>query len=263
MNASNNLVNKIKEWLTEQGYPLEMQVSNVLRRKGFEVIQSHYYPDPESNTYREIDVIATYPEHTGCINISFTIECKVSKKKPWILFSSSNVLEGNHILFTYCIHSKSARKDLLKELDIDYIKMLKKNLPWMKKNSRVAYGVTQAFTSGDDKTYKASLSALKAAINIKKEIGQQKWEPFVFIFPVIVIDGQLFDCFLDKKGKVSISEIYDSFLFFPLNIAGEFGTCIHILTVNQIEKFANQAVKVSKNLISLLKEDVDKKLKSI
>ena len=258
MNNVNDLNKKVLEWVVGQGYPLEMKVATSFRNRGFEVIQSHYYPDPENNDLREIDIVAITPEYTGLIDVSFVIECKSSKKKPWVLFTSEHTLEGLNILFSYCINSDSAREILIeKEMETGV------KLPWMKKSGRVAYGLTQAFTTGSDVTFKASTGVLKAAISRKRILGEKGYSPFVFVFPVIVVDGKIFECFIDKHGELSIQQFHHGFYHFPFDVAGEFGTCIQILTVNGIDKFTEQAKNVSDTLLSLLKKDVEKKLKTI
>jgi hypothetical protein len=70
----------------------------------------------------------------------------------------------------------------------------------MKKENRAAYGVTQAFTSGDDLTFKSTTSVLKAAIARKRELAKQSWKPFVFVFPTIIVDSLLFECYLDDSS---------------------------------------------------------------
>lgn len=258
MNNANDLNKKVLEWVMGQGYPLEMKVATSFRNRGFEVIQSHYYPDPENNELREIDIVAITPEYTGLIDVSFVIECKSSKKKPWVLFTSEHTLEGLNIFFSYCINSDSAREILIeKQMETDV------KLPWMKKSGRIAYGLTQAFTTGSDITFKASTSVLKAAISRKRILGEKGYSPFVFVFPVIVVDGKIFECFIDKHGELSIQQFHHGFYYFPFDVVGEFGTCIQILTVNGIDDLTEQAKNVSDALLSLLKKDVEKKLKTI
>jgi len=258
MNNTDQLKKKIEEWLLSQGYPLEMRVAALCRDSGFNVIQGHYYSDPETGTAREIDVIASHPDYTGCIDVSFVIECKVSKKNPWLLFSSQYALEGFNRLFAYCINSQSARKVLV-EKDIETFL----SLPWMKKDGRTAYGITQAFTSGDDQTFKAATSVLKAAIARKLSLDSQRWKPFLFIFPVIIMDGPLFECFLNKDGQLSIEPFEDGFFFFPWNVLGEAGTCIRILSLNSLTRFITEAKTVGDSLTSLLKKDIEEKLRTI
>jgi len=258
MSGDQGLKKKIQKWLKDQGYPLEMRVATSFRKKGFDVIQSHFYSDPENEIYREIDIVASLPEFTGIIDISFVIECKSSKKKPWLLFTSEHVLEGWNILNSFCIHSKPCRKALIDKGIETVIR-----LPWMKKKDRVAYGITQAFKTGEDVTFKASTSVLKAAIARKKYLHERNLVPLVFVFPIIVLEGSAMECFIDGKGRMSIKEIQEGFYFLPLDIAGENGTCIKILTVDRLARVIGQAKNISESILALLKDDIDKKLKLI
>ena len=53
-----DLVQKIRNWLDTQGYPLEMKVARCFQKAGFRVSSSEYYLDPDERKPREIDVIA-------------------------------------------------------------------------------------------------------------------------------------------------------------------------------------------------------------
>jgi hypothetical protein len=257
MSCNNQIKKSIEEWLLSQGYPLEMRVANEWRNSGFHVVQSSYYFDPENTSLREIYIIASYEDWTGCINIEFVTECKISKKKPWLLFSSHHTLEGFNQLFGFCINSNSARKKLI-EKGIDTVM----RLPWMKKIGRTAYGMTQAFSTGEDITFKAATSVLKAAIARKNMFCSQKWEPFIFVFPVIVIDGLIFDCFLSDAGRLCIEQVEDSFFFFPWNISGEVGTCIRVFSLESLPQYIAESKSVAEQITGLLKKDIDEKLRS-
>ncbi|HEY8936331.1 MAG TPA: hypothetical protein VIM65_13955 [Cyclobacteriaceae bacterium] len=56
----NDLGSKIKVWLDTQGYNLEMFTARTFRGKGFQIAQSVYYQDTESNQSREIDLVCYY-----------------------------------------------------------------------------------------------------------------------------------------------------------------------------------------------------------
>jgi hypothetical protein len=260
MNEPKEIKKKINDWLKDQGYPLEMSVASALRSCGFDVLQSSYYSDPENENAREIDVVASWPEATGCIDISFVIECKVSKKKPWLLFSTKDTLKGVSRLFAYCIHSGSAHSTLINKIGKGESFQ---DLPWMKKEGRTAYGITQAFTTGDDLTFKAATGVLKAAIARKNELSKRSWKPFVFVFPIIIVDGLLFECFFNNEGEVSIENLEKSFFFFPWHIADDVGTCVHILSYGGLEKFINDAKSIADSLMSYLEEDIKLKMDAI
>lgn len=76
----NDLKGKITAWLETQGYPLEMRVASALREVGFDVSQGEYYDDPETQTAREIDVVAVKGDDYGLLEVSVVVECKKSAK---------------------------------------------------------------------------------------------------------------------------------------------------------------------------------------
>ena len=83
----NDLKNKVTAWIETQGYPLEMRVASALREVGFDVSQGEYYDDPETQTAREIDVVAVKGDDYGLLEVSIVVECKKSADKPWVLLS--------------------------------------------------------------------------------------------------------------------------------------------------------------------------------
>jgi len=89
---ADDLASRIRSWLGEQGYPLELRVAHAFQSAGFEVSSSEYYNDPDEGKPREIDVIASMSAFVCgiSIQIAFMIECKSSKKKPWVLFCSQS-----------------------------------------------------------------------------------------------------------------------------------------------------------------------------
>ncbi|MCD4671209.1 MAG: hypothetical protein K8R77_00970 [Anaerolineaceae bacterium] len=91
--TSDGLNSKIENWLNKQGYPLEINVARSFRKAGFQAIQSDYYVDPESENYREIDILAINQKkfNSHLVEVSLHIECKTSIDKPWIIFSSSDI----------------------------------------------------------------------------------------------------------------------------------------------------------------------------
>ena len=55
-----SLVDRVRKWLDGQGYPLEMLAARESRRYGAADVQvGQFYTDPETDTPREVDVIAT------------------------------------------------------------------------------------------------------------------------------------------------------------------------------------------------------------
>ena len=88
-----SLERRVAKWLDGQGYPLEMLVGQAFRKAGFFVVQSDYYPDPETGKPREIDVCAHIQRdsHGILAGVVYTIECKLARDKPWVLFTSADI----------------------------------------------------------------------------------------------------------------------------------------------------------------------------
>jgi hypothetical protein len=248
MNKSDELKKKVENWIKEQGYPLEMKVATAFIDEGFDVRQGSFYLDPESNESREIDVIVRCGDILSHFDVYFIIECK-SNSKPWILFTSENTLAGYNRYFAYCLYSEFARNQFINKTM--YNRQLGEMLPWFDKKGRNAYAVTQAFTTSVDNTYKAAMSSLKAAIALKIS-EEKKWQKHLtFIFPVIVIDGSLFESYLNPSGELVVDAVEKGFLHFPLEINGLIGTNIYVVTLGGLPHFINEAKKLNSELLKL------------
>jgi hypothetical protein len=97
LSLGSTLEKKVVEWLTGQGYPLEMYTAKCCRDRGFAAYQSWYYFDREKQQQRVTDVYG----HTRRVRVnkardfqlSFTFECKQSRARPWVAFVHDN--DGN------------------------------------------------------------------------------------------------------------------------------------------------------------------------
>ncbi len=198
-----------------------MAVAQAFRQGGFRTQQSSYYRDVETGTPREIDVhAATLREFTREydsvyalieLRVSVSIECK-SSSKPWLLFRSGEdqklskwtggqlgpVCSITGQEFLQCMFSH----DLIQKCGI------------VKLHREIGYGLTQAFSTGDDVAYKAMIGSTKAAIaDAIQNDGANSYsahELYVLCsvaFPVVVVDGRLFECHLGEDESVVVSEI--------------------------------------------------------
>lgn len=89
MAEKQSLHSKLTDWLSEQGYPLEMEVAQEFRSSKFIVAQSTYYSDPETGEAREIDVMAALSGTFSDMEVRLIclVECKLPAE-PWVIFSS-------------------------------------------------------------------------------------------------------------------------------------------------------------------------------
>ena len=137
-----------------KGYPTEFKAANTCRVHGFRVHQGYHVRDKKMETPREIDVVATtdHPNREHLIRVEHVLECKWSKNKPWIVFTSPNAriasaactaqtignLLGSAVIWTLAGDSS------LHSLDYFYTP------------DRLGFGGRQAFSKGADHFYSAT-----------------------------------------------------------------------------------------------------------
>jgi hypothetical protein len=87
---SQPLHGKVFDWLTKQGYFLEMRVAKALADSGFSVSLFESYVDPKSAAVRQIDVAASLTREVAGITVSVAllVECKYCRGKPWVILAS-------------------------------------------------------------------------------------------------------------------------------------------------------------------------------
>jgi len=102
------LLKDLKDWLETQGQALEMRVAKIFQENGFSVSQFENIVDQESQSVRQVDVVASLSkEMEGCLlTARLIIECKYTKSRPWILLLTpqkfertaffSRILQGNN-----------------------------------------------------------------------------------------------------------------------------------------------------------------------
>lgn len=254
---NSDLKKRIVKWLDEQGYPLEMAVARAFRRAGFRTIQSEYYKDSETGKPREIDVSAFIDSYAGdagnvLMRIHFCVECKLAKDKPWVMFTSADLVLSD-IARVVQRAASDLGHDLLRTIcrreDIQ-------NLPAFLLPERPGYGLAQAFAGGQDVPYSAIMGAAKAAIAEVKESNSYSPDfPICEIsFPVVVVDGKLFECFLGHAGKVIIEEIKAGTILWRSPIVGMPHTIVQVVTLPAVDDFLKGAKETSFALFACQRE---------
>lgn len=272
MKSNTDFNSKIITWLDEQGYPLEMRTAATLQKRGLRVFQSQYYSDPESEDSREIDIVAFKQKEINdvLIRVSLVIECKLSIEKPWLLFTSNttgpakparvaqraaNIL-GRHYLIAICQQDKI------------------QGLPIWELPERAAYGVTQGFTTGKDVCYSAVTSVSKAALSIATEVDEKRKREKKAVkilrrskricsiaLPIVVVEGQLFEVFLNDRSNIEINAIENGTLLWRNPIFGAPHTIINIVTSSGFDKFTDDAIKSIDMLLDLSEKQFSDQLK--
>ena len=250
---------RLLEWLEKQGYPLEMRVAKAFQAAGARVIQSEYYVDPVREESREIDIVADWQQwfNHAIVTITFVIECKSSKDKPWILFVSpdarlsdaARVAQRAASRLGQQVLSTIARESSAQDLFIF-------RLP-----DAPAYSITQAFTSSHDLCYAAATtvaSACSAQARAADRPPPQALKRLLnleVVFPVLVTEARLFEASLQQDSSVSLAERTSGVLLWRNPIVGLPHTIIHVLSLPALEQFIAEARTSAERFIALCASD--------
>lgn len=253
----------LAKWLKEQGYPLEMTVARAFRKVGFHIIQSEYYDDPETGKHREIDVSSSIQKRMNNFlgRVGFCVECKLAKDKPWIIFTSLEIQLADPARIVQRVASSLGHVLLNRVCEHEDIQ----DLPMFCIPQRPGYGLTQAFTDNEDIPYSAVMAAAKAAFAQAKSADEAAFMKPVceILFPVVVIDGKLFECYLDSSGEVITGEICTGTLVWRSPVIGMPHTIVHIVTLPVIDSFVQEARETSVALLKVCGSEQAELSKSI
>ena len=101
------------------------------------------------------------------------------------------------------------------------------------------------------------MSATKAAISIaKKEVASSSddiSDLYHFLFPTVVLDGQLFESYLGEDGNPIVVEVDSVPLVFPVKISDYHGSAIQIVTANSFNRYCSELRAVYDSLLKLLR----------
>jgi hypothetical protein len=105
---------KVTEWLRNEGYPLEYHVAQAFYDSGFFVQQGEYIKGRAGES-REIDVLAfmdSAQDERMLVRACTVVECKWTKRKPWIAFTTPTTRMANSAIIAQSIGSELAEAAL-------------------------------------------------------------------------------------------------------------------------------------------------------
>jgi hypothetical protein len=94
-----DLPNRVRGWLSREGYPFELRIGRQLRQERYHDIEhGRYYRDPETEKWREIDIVATAlaepyfvkgesQARPPIMSVRLVVECKHGDR-PWVIMAS-------------------------------------------------------------------------------------------------------------------------------------------------------------------------------
>jgi hypothetical protein len=205
MNATSaeHLHKSLLDWVRREGYPFELEVAGRFGAAGWRVELSQPFRDPESDTTREIDIIATFPI-LGRGSFSFAIECKTSREKPWVAFATDRRSfrgDENYDFAPWALASLAL--------------IFGSDEHWLQRDyDCAAVSISQAFRDrGIDNAYAAIQAARSAAIAINERneecfpnAQEYALAHLHVVVPLVVLDGQLF-LFHSSGEEQSLREV--------------------------------------------------------
>ena len=198
-----DLRDKVSDWLSKQGFPLEFTTAKAFASYGFRADQGAYVPDPKSGVLREIDVIASTENFREELTFrtSVVLECKWSKDKPWVVFTSRGARPTVQEWIAYIVGSAFSEAVLFKLADDPALQELHRNV----QPQRFGFGGRQALADRQEKDqfYAAVQGVVSAAVSLAHRDDPATPDSATdsvlvhLVLPVVVIEGSLFEAYLD------------------------------------------------------------------
>lgn len=248
--------NKVLDWISKSGFPLEMESAKAFRKAGFEVRQSATHLDFEERKGREIDVLASDPDWIGVVEINYVLECK-SSDKPWVVLMADNTLDYYNRALAFSVLSSDAKEAVFADWRADGVF---KEL--LEKPSRCGYGLRQALGGQNDKAFSAAISVLKACVGLTNDRRDSNIPRYAFAFPVIAVDTPIFECSLLDNGELDLVEVQDSEFLFSAHLPHYTSSCIKVLKRDCLDEYALKSKKIADTIRGALSERESKAFES-
>lgn len=184
-------VQDVADFLTKTGFILEMEVSELLIKKGYVVEVNKYFHDYDEDKNREIDIIAS--KKIGEITVSLIIECKQSLVDDWVFICSDRQPKR---YYSYLKHTPEALENDKTKI-FNQLPHLDHNIP-LAQNRIIRDRSKRKSTSMQIETCLEKLpKALVDFVDSNKDIYTRK-----IYLPIAVFSGAMFTAEYNKKLKV-------------------------------------------------------------
>ncbi|MFB0514139.1 MAG: hypothetical protein ACETVQ_01030 [Candidatus Bathyarchaeia archaeon] len=251
---------RILKDIEAQGFPLEVETSEVLEAHGWEVTNQFAYMDYEREKFRTVDILAKQNVLLEPLKLAFdahlVIECKKSTN-PWVFYATDfdlnkpetkrmAVSSMQFFINTLAYQRKSHER--LQNLMINQL-MLGNHLisPIFGKLAHIPF---EPFTKGKGRSiHKARMQVCNAILDLRDKQFEETQSDFpygIVFIPVIVLDGHLYAY---EDGKLNAEEgLYyyvtyaDSSFIIEIVTKDFLGTYLDLIE-HQIKKFQTKFAK--------------------
>jgi len=240
-NMPEDLINKLKKEIEKTGFPTELEIGKIFRIKGWDVEHNTYFIDKDENKGREIDLVSNLVfqdesnDHYTEFTFKFIVQIKKEQEKIWVIFTTETTEFERSFYsifpdrvynnFNVTVLNSSLRKYNLYLFD------------------RLGRSFTTGFSQGKDNIYSALCNTIKAYNYSLDNVYRDKSTDrlFTYIEPLIVINGQLFEAYLNENSELTL--LNSSHLQFRFNYISESykkrtnGYIINIVTKDYLDEY--------------------------
>ena len=218
--TSTDLSNKILTEISKTGFPLELRVSNYLHKNDYLVANNIYYVDLDEGKGRELDIRALKnyeikkEKNTFYCRNWYFIECKKSKKKPWVFFTSPQTPYDVDLFRLGCKGSMYSPTEGWHVPEI--MSKLHKIHPFINATN-FGRSYMEAF-----KDFESGKAILNSLVSSAKSVAMAKFKEsentsigINHYYPIVVFEGDLYEAYLDND-EIFLREsniIYVSFFY--------------------------------------------------
>ena len=251
----NELEKKVKNWILKNGYPFEMKVASLFKKSGFRVSQSVLYKDEDTNKLRELDVISylNIVINNVWFTFTFVIECKKSTDKPWVVFKNDNLHNPQLERYKpFATRNAEILLDKTKAFKNDKFELLFPNL------FNSGFNLVTSLKESKDLAYSSTTSLLKACKYLIEKFNESTSVRACNIYiPLIVIEGILYESFLDIEDKLKLIEVDNSSILNTKVFSEGNSNVISIVSSKNLENYIDAIKKNTMLFFETYKKEIE------
>jgi hypothetical protein len=236
-----DIADKIKADAMKSGFPSELMTESVFRSRNWFVLGNTYFVDQDEGKGREIDLRC----HTNICNTEIdpvifswsflSIEIKKSEK-PWVVYTSNRSWREKGLSKTLShLHNTKGMLDI----------SLLENLHPALSLQRIGRTSHVAFSHDTSTIFGALVGAVKSTIDDHRsaEDHGERWNDqsidAVFYEPLVVLDGQLFEFYLDeaKQPVVEKADILQYGVYYASPNYKPKQYLVDVVTLNYLDEY--------------------------
>jgi hypothetical protein len=280
MEKEEQLESKLIKDIEKTGYPVELRAGNAFAKAGWNVQYNTYYTDWDEGKGREIDLTVCNAVWAKKHHIGVTVYlfCEVKKSvDPWVIFTAKNAgeMEG--------LEQPGWSRLHLAFDEIDYLVLPGEKID---ANSTIAqfqrfghsYYVAFCGTQSKPTIFEALTSSVKASVDHLMSINkiikndevrtgkpQTKGRHLVFFEPIIILDGLLYETYLDRHNKLVTHRVNHIPVCFgyvsPKYSSGEFSPnyVVEIVTMDSLPKLISKKMEWLNSIKGTIVNNISKK----